>query len=232
MSFALSENERLLSNLIRVGTISELDQANARVTVKIGALTTDWLPWITARAGATRTWSAPRAGEQVLVLSPYGDPAQGLVLPAIYQDAHPAPATSQDLERVTFPDGSQVTYDSAGNTLTVDVAGAGNVVVNCKHATVNAADDATINTNVAALHASTSTTIDSPTTTVTGQLIVQGLLTYMAGLVGQGAGGGAGAVITGNVAFSGGSLTHGGVNVGKTHSHTEQGDGQEVSAPH
>lgn len=37
--------------------------------------------------------------------------------------------------------------------------------------------------------------------------------------------------VTGPLAVSGG-LTNAGVNVGKTHTHTEQGDGNEVSTPH
>lgn len=49
-AYALAETERLLANLIRVGTVAALDAAAARVTVDVGGLTTDWLPWITGRA--------------------------------------------------------------------------------------------------------------------------------------------------------------------------------------
>ena len=134
-AYALAEIERLLANLIRVGTVAALVAAAARVTVDVGGLTTDWLPWIVRRAGATRTRSAPRPGEQVLVLVPYGDLAQAVVLPALHQDAHPAPAASQDIERITYPDGSTVDYDSAQGQLTVTVAAAGRVIVNCQTAT-------------------------------------------------------------------------------------------------
>ena len=123
-SWAQAETERILANMIRVGTVAQLDEANARVKVNVGGLSTDWLPWITARAGATRTWSAPRPGEQVIILAPYGDPAQAVALPSIYQDSHPAPASSKDVEHVVFPDGTTVDYNSASNTLNVTVAGA------------------------------------------------------------------------------------------------------------
>lgn len=207
-AWAQAEIERLLANLIRVGVVAELDEAEARVKVRVGGLLTDWLPWLTGRAGATRTWSAPRPGEQVLVLSPYGDPSQAVAMPSIYQDAAPAPAASKDVERVVFPDGSIVEYDSASNTLTVTVAGSGNVVVNCKQATINASDSVTLNT---------------PQTTCTGKLTVEGLLTYMAGMVGSG-GSGASAAITGNVSITGnvettGALTNNGKVVGSTHTH-------------
>ena len=155
-AWAQSETERVLANMIRVGVVSALDEANARVQVNVGGLTTSWLPWITSRAGATRTWSAPRAGEQVMVLAPYGDTTQAVVLPAIYQDDHPAPAASQAVERVEFPDGTFVDYNSETNTLNIDVAGNAKVIVNCKEATINAA---------------TSVTLNTPQTTCTGKLI-------------------------------------------------------------
>lgn len=203
-AWAQSETERVLANMIRVGVVSALDEENARVQVDVGGLTTSWLPWITSRAGATRTWSAPRAGEQVMVLAPYGDTTQAVVLPSIYQDDHPAPANSQHVERVEFPDGTFVEYNSETNTLNIDVAGDAKVIVNCKEATINA---------------ETSVTLNAPQTTCTGKLTVEGLLTYMAGMVGSG-GTGASAAITGDVAITG-ALTNNGKAVGSTHKHTD-----------
>ena len=218
-AWALSETERILANLVRVGVVTALDAANARVKVKTGGLSTDWLPWLTARAGATLTWSAPRPGEQVLVISPYGDPAQAVVLPAIYQDSYPAPAASQDLERVVFPDGSVIEHNSASNTLTVTAAGSAKVIVNCKEATINA---------------DTSVTLNTPQTTCTGQLTVQGLLTYLGGLAGSGGSGASmtGALnVTGDVATTG-ALTNNGKAVGSTHTHSGvQPGGGSTGAP-
>ncbi|WMR36092.1 phage baseplate assembly protein V, partial [Metapseudomonas otitidis] len=37
---------RLLENLIRLGTIAEVDHAAARVRVQSGQLLTGWLPWL------------------------------------------------------------------------------------------------------------------------------------------------------------------------------------------
>jgi phage baseplate assembly protein V len=215
-AWAQAENERIIANLIRIGSVAELDEANARVKVNFGGLKTDWLPWLTARAGATKTWSAPRPGEQVVVLAPYGDPSQGVVLPSIYQDDYAAPATSKDQETTVYPDGSTVDYNSATNTMTVTVSGSGKVIVNCKEATINA---------------DTSVTLNAPQTTCTGKLTVEGLLTYLNGMVGS-TGSGASAEITGNVNFSGGSLTHNGKNIGSTHTHTGvQPGGGTTGAP-
>lgn len=207
--WALAEIDRLLANLIRIGVVAELDEAAARVRISIGELLTDWLPWLTARAGATRTWSAPRPGEQVLVLAPYGDLTQAVALPGIYQDAHPAPAARREVERIAFPDGSLVDYDSAGHVLTV-TAGSGRVVINCGSATVNA---------------SQSVTLATPQTTCTGALTVQGLLTWQAGMTGTGD-----AAIAGNVAVAGG-LTNNGTNVGASHRHSGVEQGKDTSGP-
>lgn len=198
MNYNETEVDRRIANLVRIGTIAELDAAGARVKVKLDDdLTTDWLPWLTSRAGETRTWSAPTVGEQVTVFAPSGELAQAVVGNSIFQNTKPAPATSSDQETVVFPDGSTVDYNSASNTLTVTVAGNGNVVVNCKVATINA---------------DTSVTIDTPETTVTGNLTVAKSLA-------MGSDGG-NMTITGNVAITGASLTHNGKNVGSTHTHT------------
>ena len=55
----LVELLRLIHNLIRLGTIAEVDHARARVRVQSGELLTNWLPWIEARAGTTRDWDPP-----------------------------------------------------------------------------------------------------------------------------------------------------------------------------
>nr|DAV41230.1 MAG TPA: baseplate assembly protein [Caudoviricetes sp.] len=208
-AWALAETDRVLSNMIRIGTVAALDEAAARVTVDVGGLITDWLPWLTARAGNTRTWSAPRPGEQVLVLAPYGDLGQAVALPALYQQAHPAPQTSAGIEAVHFPDGAAVTYDSAAHLLTVN-AGSARVVINCQQASINASGSVTLNT---------------PATTCTGTLTVQGHLTYAAGMTGTGT-----AAIAGDLAVSGG-LTNKGVSVGAGHRHTGVEPGEKMSGP-
>lgn len=216
MSYNTGELQRLLANLIRYGVVTELDTSDPsapRVKCSTGGLDTDWLPWCAGRAGATRRWSAPRPGEQVVVFSPYGDPAQGFVLPGFYQDAHPAPADSQDKDTTVYPDGSTVEYDSASNTLTVNVAGNGNVVVNCKVATVKA---------------DTSVTLDTPEATVTGNLTVQKNLGVVGAMAVQGEGAsGAVSTFAGSIQITDGDVTADAISL-KGHGHIEQGDGNRT----
>lgn len=114
---------RLIHNLIRFGTIAEVDHDLARVRVKSGELLSAWLPWIECRAGSTRTWNPPTQGEQVVLFSPGGDPATGVVLTGLFSDAHPAPSHLGHLWRCLFPDGGVFEYDHADSVLRINLPG-------------------------------------------------------------------------------------------------------------
>ncbi|MDN2671435.1 phage baseplate assembly protein V [Janthinobacterium sp. SUN026] len=122
MNADLSDLTRLLQNLIRLGTIAEVKGAKARV--RLGpTLTTEWLKWVTPRAGNTRTWSAPTVGEQVIVFSPGGDLTRGIILPALYSQAFDAPEISDTIYTTHYPDGTVVQYDHAAHALTATLPG-------------------------------------------------------------------------------------------------------------
>jgi phage baseplate assembly protein V len=148
----------MIGAAIMFGVVADLDEANARVRVDCGGMRTDWIPW-TERAGpGVRTWSAPEVGAQVVVASPSGDPAQGVVIGGVFRDAHPAPANAKTVHRATFEDGTVIEYDREAHRITVDV-GTGSVVINCDTATVTA---------------QTSVTVDTPTAHFTGDVNVDG----------------------------------------------------------
>lgn len=89
------EASRRIANLLRLGTVAEVStQGLARCRVRTGDLLTDWLPWLTLRAGGILgglTWWPPVPGEQCLLLAPGGDLLQAVVLPGIYSDSMPQP---------------------------------------------------------------------------------------------------------------------------------------------
>lgn len=116
-----AETSRRLANTVRLGRVVDLDEAHARVKVQTGANTTTWVPWTTGRAGPDRDWAAPEPGEQVLLLSPQGDLGQAVVVPGIYQDAHPAPADSADVRRTVYRDGTVHEYDRAAHWHLLDL---------------------------------------------------------------------------------------------------------------
>lgn len=199
---AATEHDRMLGNVLMVGVIAELDAANALVKVNANGLTTDWIPWVVRRAGPNATWSAPEVGEQVVVGCPYGDPSQAFVLGSLYQEAHPAPATTADKERVTFSDGTSLEYDRAAHALTVDTTTNGGITIICKTATVKAQD---------------SITFDTPNAKFTGNVEVDGN-TAMKG----------DADVQGSTSVK--AITSNGTNISNTHKHGNGNAGQPTTA--
>jgi phage baseplate assembly protein V len=175
----LAELERTRANLIQVFVVAEADYAAARVRVLMGGLTSAWLPWTTARAGGDRTWAAPEVGEQVLIACPDGEPASGVVLGAIYQAAHAAPADDPDLTRTVYSDGAVVEYDRAAHAMTITLPSGGTLDITAPGGvTVTATDGVVVN-------APGDVTITAPLTKIIGNLELTGVLT-----TGTGAGGG------------------------------------------
>ncbi|SFO51601.1 phage baseplate assembly protein V [Variovorax sp. OK605] len=196
------ELQRLIENLVRAGTILAVDTEGYKCRVKSGGLETNWLRWFARRAGDVRHWSPPIVGEQCMVFSPGGDMAAGFVLVGIFSDGMPANGDSPNVERTTYPDGAVIEYDHAASALkatlpeggTADITVPDSITVHCKTADVTASESAKVH--------SQEITLDAPMNIVTGQLLVQGLLTYTAGMAGSGAGpGGKTAQIDGDMAF-------------------------------
>jgi phage baseplate assembly protein V len=136
---ALTPNElaRRIENIVRLGTVAQVDHANALVRVKSGALLTAWLPWLEQRAGNVRTWCPPSVGEQALVLAPSGDLAAGWVMVGGPSEAHPAPSTSPNVHRTQYPDGTVIDYDHQSHALTISL-GSGTQTINGQKVTFNA----------------------------------------------------------------------------------------------
>jgi len=51
MNAQLTEIMRLITNLIRTGVVTEVDRENWLCRVKTGDLETNWINWLTLRAG-------------------------------------------------------------------------------------------------------------------------------------------------------------------------------------
>ncbi len=129
MSAEIGELQRRLANLFRVGKIVEVDRSAGRVKVGFQGVTTDWLPWMTGRAGAVKDWNPPSVGEQVCVCSPMGDLSAGFIMPgSINYDDHPAPTTGANTYRLDIPAGGTFEIRCGSSTLTF--AG-GKITLNC-----------------------------------------------------------------------------------------------------
>lgn len=213
------ELDRRLANIVRIGTIAELDAANARVKVTLGDLKTDWLPWASARAGGDRSWSAPEVGEQVLLFAPSGELAAAVVMGSINQEEHPAPANSGDHTRFQWSDGAFQDYDRAGHHYILDIPAGGDITLHIGSTTLKLEDGKATLTTPELL-------VQSPTSTFTGLVSIQGGMSVTGG-AGDTATISGTLKVTGNTNLAG--VTSNGHDVGNTHKHTGVAAGPSLS---
>jgi len=121
--------EQLLGDLLRLGTIAEVDPSRASCRVTTGEITTGPLPWLAPRAGGVAVWSPPTVGEQCLLLCPEGDIMSGLVLLGLFSDSFPAPSDDPDLVLVALPDGAQISYHHRNHRLEAALPSGGTALV-------------------------------------------------------------------------------------------------------
>ncbi len=105
-----ADPQRLIGDLLRLGTVKSVDHGAGTCRVQIGDIETGDLPWLAGSAGETHIWMPPSEGEQVLVLAPEGDTRAGLVMRGLPSDANPAPGNSRAVIMV-FADGARISYD-------------------------------------------------------------------------------------------------------------------------
>ncbi|MEX0738174.1 MAG: phage baseplate assembly protein V [Pseudohongiella sp.] len=136
----LAEAFRLINNLVRIGTIAEVDHEAARARVQAGDNLTGWQKWITLRAGTTQEWNPPTEGEQVVLISPAGDLAQSVIIVGLFTSN--APSASANEHKRVYPDGAEITYDHVKKELVATLPGKVNINIT-GDATVNVGGNAT-----------------------------------------------------------------------------------------
>lgn len=113
------EISRRLHNLIRYGVVEAVQYNPPRCRVRSGELLTDWLPWLTPRAGEMCAWCPPSTGEEVLLLSLDGNTETAFVLPALFSQDNPPPTDDGAQIHITLPGGATVIWDTKTRTLSV-----------------------------------------------------------------------------------------------------------------
>ncbi|WP_377153672.1 phage baseplate assembly protein V [Roseateles sp. UC29_93] len=119
----ISDVIRRLENLLRAGTIEQVDHEAALVRVRTGGLLSSWVRAFARRAGVVREWSPPSVGEQCLLFSPGGDLANGFALVGLYSDDHPANDNRANTEATLYPDGTLLEYDHSAHRHLVKCVG-------------------------------------------------------------------------------------------------------------
>ncbi|HDT0623613.1 TPA: phage baseplate assembly protein V [Morganella morganii subsp. morganii] len=150
----LNELERLISNLLRVGVVEEVDTEKRVCRVRTGGNLTDWIRWGADRAGAGRSWWAPVAGEQVMIGAVNGELTTAFVLCSLYSDANGAPSHSAQAMNTTFSDGAVIEYEPATGTLKA---------TGIKTALIDAAENITANSPVVVVNAEEQIRLVTPT---------------------------------------------------------------------
>ncbi|MER9003331.1 phage baseplate assembly protein V [Mesorhizobium sp. M0862] len=125
----ITDIERRLSNTVLIGKVSQVDHGKARYRVKAGEFESDWLPFTSARAGNTKTYDSLDVGEQVVLVSPAGDPSQGIIVGSIATQEKQA-ADKGNIHRTVYPDGTVVEYDDQAKAYKMDVAEGGSFALN------------------------------------------------------------------------------------------------------
>lgn len=149
----IAELLRLIRNIIRTGVVSEVEVGRG-CRVQTGDLETDWLPWITQRAGASRSQWPPSVGEQVVILSVGGELTTAVVLPGLFSDEHNEPTASLTANNVTYPDGAVIEYEPATGALKA---------TGIKTALIDAADSITATSPVVIVNAEENIRLVTPT---------------------------------------------------------------------
>ncbi len=172
----LNDIYRLLLNLLRKGTVLEVDHDAELCRVECGEIQTNWIRWMAFAAGETRDWNPPTPGEQVLVLSPGGDMADAVALRGITTEDIPAPSHSPTTHTRTYPDGARIEYDHDAHSLVATLPAGGTVLLEAPGSVTVKTANATVEADKVLVKAS-SITLDAATTSCTGKLAVSGDVT-------------------------------------------------------
>ncbi|MCX4026619.1 phage baseplate assembly protein V [Endozoicomonas sp. SM1973] len=147
--YRVSQLERKLANTVIIGTIHDVDYDEALVRVESGDFISGWLPWLTTRAHNDTEYWAPEVGEQVVMFSPDGEPEQGVVLPALYQQQYDKLANNPDIHIKKYKDQTTFSYNRKDKKLTIAIAAGGNTEL-ISDGGINIKGDVTIQGNLKA----------------------------------------------------------------------------------
>lgn len=135
--FDTNQNDRRLGNIAQMGVVEEVDYSTPpKGRVRIGELLTGWMRMGTPRAGGDKDWIVYEVGEEVLVVSTSGEFRNGAIVCALNNGLNPAPASSADIRRTNYGNGSFIENNRATGKFTLNVTGdidiiaGGNVKIN------------------------------------------------------------------------------------------------------
>ena len=225
-----------LPDLIKIGEVSSVDPEKCTASVVFDdedSLVSYDLQILQRNTYENQDYQMVHPGEDVVCLFLGPGQEDGFIIGSLYAGEIKPPEASLDRRTVVFSDDTRVCYDRQEHKLTVTIEGT-EIVFNRQDGTITVPNAVTINCTTATVKASSSVTLDTPKTDITGVLNVTGLITGKGGLSVSG-GSGAAVSVTGDMNLQGqvdasGDVKAGGISL-MNHVHTEQGDGADVSKP-
>lgn len=130
MSLPISDLFRRFENIIRIGTIADIDINSKRARVNSGKLKTNWLPWPANIGNNFLHWKPLRIGTQVVLACLSGDPAQAVIITTLYSQQIDAPNHEPHCDVIQFNDGTCINYNSITHHLQLTVAGS--MTIHCQ----------------------------------------------------------------------------------------------------
>lgn len=186
MSYPLAQLDRMMAGLVIPCYVVGVDLVAGKVRVSDGGdWTSAWVRWHALAAGKARHWRAPSMGEQGVLVSPSGEPAQGTFVPGLYGNAGAQPDNRDHVEVWRFDDGGSLVYDWAANSYTIKLpTGTVNIEVGSSKATIT--DDA-ISAKSKAITAEAETyTAIAPEILLQGNVRIDGALLVTLDILGLG----------------------------------------------
>ncbi|WP_438308893.1 phage baseplate assembly protein V [Pseudomonas guariconensis] len=179
MSYAGAQHDRMIAGLVIPCYVVAVDLAAAMVRVSDGGdWTSAWVRWHSQAAGKARHWRAPSLGEQGVLFSPSGNPAQGTFVPGLYGNAGNQPDNRDHVEVWRFDDGGSLLYDWKAKRYQITLP-SGTVEIKVGATIATLTDDA-----ITAV--TTSANIQAATITLKGQVQINGPLTVTGDINGGG----------------------------------------------
>lgn len=160
----ITELQRRLKNMNRVGSVVEINESSTRIKVKFGENVTPFIKWFSACAGDVAEYRCPSVGEQAVLINVGGgdNSSTSLALIGVPSDKFPLPTNNPDEILRVYPDGTRVCYDKKKHALDVKVAGRADIQV-VKDAKITIDGDATVNVGgKTAVTSFGNATVDAP----------------------------------------------------------------------
>ncbi|MFT2186360.1 phage baseplate assembly protein V [Pseudomonas putida] len=187
MSYALAQHDRMLAGLVIPCRVVAVDLAAARVRVSDGGdWTSAWVRWHALAAGKARHWRVPSFGEQGVLVSPSGEPAQGTFVPGLYGTAGAPPDNRDHVEVWRFDDGGSLVYDWVAHSYTITLP-TGTVTIQVGSSRAVLTDDA-ISAEASTLSAKADmASVEAGCIVLKGQVLIDGSLRVTGDINGGGA---------------------------------------------